>query len=129
MRVFRRVKSVRGLQCLGLLGMLACSAQPSQSVPEVPSTAFTEHRMTRASEAHKQLGEDCTAHGASECLSGLCLRTQAEFGEAYSCSKTCKALGECPSGWKCAQVHSGASPRVCVPPVDWKAAVARPRGN
>ncbi|MCY1019867.1 hypothetical protein [Pyxidicoccus sp. MSG2] len=81
-----------------------------------------------ASAPSKELGEACTAHGASECRSGMCLHTGADPAEGYFCSTTCQTQAQCPSQWGCTQVHPGAQARVCIPPAEWQAHAVTPRG-
>lgn len=108
--------------------VLACNGRQEEAREDVPSHVFTEHRATLVSAATKELGEDCTRHGASECLTGLCLHTQAEPRRGYICSSTCRSMKECPEEWSCAQLHPGESTRVCVPPDGWSERAVKRRG-
>lgn len=85
-----------------------------------------EHRTTLAAAATTKLGRDCTAHGASECESGVCLHTGAEPNKGYFCSKVCGAQAECPPQWRCEQVHPNLQQRVCIPPENWAGAATHP---
>jgi len=109
------------------MGVLACTREPVESSPN-EGAVLTEHRTTPAARATQGLGQSCTVHGASECLSGVCLHTGADQDDGYFCSVTCKAAEECPEQWQCAQVYPNVAQRVCIPPSDWKAALAKPRG-
>lgn len=123
-----RMRIVRKLRVgVGLMGMLACTREPVESSPS-EDAVLTEHRTALAAQATQGLGENCTTHGASECLSGVCLHTGTERDDGYFCSVNCTAAKECPEQWQCAQVYPGVAQRVCVPPSDWKAALAKPRG-
>jgi hypothetical protein len=66
--------------------------------------------------ADKQVGEDCSAHGASECVGALCVHAKAERGSGYVCSRRCQADAECPATWRCVSVVPGAQEAVCLPP-------------
>ncbi|WP_158616648.1 hypothetical protein [Corallococcus sp. CA054B] len=112
-----------------MAGVLACSAESPAPAPAIePSPVLAEHRTALAETASNEVGEDCTKHGASGCKSGLCLHTGALPDEGYFCSQTCTGEAQCPAQWKCSRVHPGASARVCIPPAEWKGAVAPSRG-
>lgn len=108
---------------------IACGDRQEKAPVAAPAPVFGEHRTTLASKATKELGEECGQHGASECVSGLCLHTQADPQRGYYCSGVCRGLGECPEGWACAQLHPGEATRVCIPPANWQSASVRPRGD
>lgn len=72
----------------------------------------------------KKVGEDCTAHGASECVSGLCVHTSPKLGEGYVCAALCER--GCPDGWQCSQLPGAEG--MCLPPKGWVArAVEMPK--
>ncbi|MFY0564158.1 hypothetical protein ACN28E_09935 [Archangium lansingense] len=121
---FRRPWLVLGL----LVTELACNGRQEEAPVASPPAVFGEHRTSPASKATKELGEDCGQHGASECLTGLCLHTQAEPGRGYFCSSTCRGQGECPEDWVCTQLHPSEATRVCIPPEGWQSASVKPRG-
>jgi hypothetical protein len=134
-RVSRRPRARRhALHALVLLVLSACEVPPAPEPPDVPASSvriLTEHRP-RASTAppDKQVGEDCTAHGSTECLSGLCLHAVPTRGQGYFCSQTCLGSSECPPEWRCVQVVPG-NPRasVCQPPAGWVSAPAAPASD
>lgn len=108
---------------------IACGDRQEKAPVSAPKPVFGEHRTTLASKATKELGEECEQHGTSECVSGLCLHTQADPQRGYFCSGVCRGQGECPGGWSCTQMHPSESTRVCIPPVNWQSARVQPRGD
>lgn len=117
------------LLALLLLAASACEV-PQEQEPGDGSTppvrVLTEHRPVASSyPPDKQVGEDCTAHGYTECISGLCLHAVPIRGQGYFCSKSCLDSSECPRDWRCVQVMPGSSgPGVCQPPAGWVSAPA-----
>ena len=85
---------------------------PPRSGPEV----LHERRELQAAAPTKAIGEDCTAVGRSDCLSGLCLKTANSEPTQRICSKICLSDGDCPISWRCNPLHPNA-PRVCVPSI------------
>jgi hypothetical protein len=100
------------------MGTLACSTEPVESSPREVAPLLKEHRTALTTQATKKLGQDCTVHGRSECLTGLCLHTGAEPDKGYVCTQVCHAATECPPEWHCEQLHPGSAQRVCVPPAN-----------
>lgn len=90
---------------------------PNPSPREDVSPVVTEWRPSPSSKpASKALGDDCSAHGASECLSNLCVRTRSEQGLGYVCSQSCEQKSDCPESWRCVSVVPGAAESICLPP-------------
>ena len=78
--------------------------------------ALSEHRVSPTMHApDKALGDDCTTHGASECLSHLCLHVGGR-DKGYVCSQSCSENASCPTRWRCRSMSLSASQPVCVPP-------------
>lgn len=80
---------------------------------------LSEHRPLKAAQALKELGEDCSRHGASECHSGLCLHAAPGRHSGYFCSLSCDSAAQCPERWACAQMFPAPGGSVCVPPPQW----------
>lgn len=105
----------------------ACEKAASRENPvPVDGLVLQEHRPVQAAKPTKEVGEDCTQAGASECHSGLCLHA-APGGrkQGYFCSQSCNDGSGCPEGWGCAQLFPGQPGNACVPPGDWQGARAR----
>lgn len=85
--------------------------------PQEVREVLTEHRSQKEDVATKQVGDDCTEHGASACLSGVCLHVKPGRNEGYVCSRPCQSEQECPGNWRCAQVHPASEGRLCIPRV------------
>lgn len=91
------------------------TSSPSQ-LPRV----LTEHRPAPTTAASsKALGDDCTAHGASECRSRLCLHVGAREA-GYVCSQACEDNSSCPTHWECRFLSLSNRRAVCVPPAEKK---------
>lgn len=105
-----------------LLFPIAASIACGNSVPEAspPKPVFTEHRPMQAEKPSKQLGEDCTTFGTSECISGTCFHYKPSPREGYVCSQKCQTDEGCPPLWACTSIYAGESNRYCSPPQDWK---------
>lgn len=120
------------LCALILLVLAACEVpQEQEQAPgdaPAPVRVLTEHRpLASNSPPDKQVGEDCTAHGYTECVSGLCLHALPTRGQGYFCSQGCLGSSECPRDWRCVQVVPGnLRSGVCQPPAGWVAAPAGP---
>jgi hypothetical protein len=105
------------------LALLACqpatdagNGQQALPSPHEQLKVITEHRPTPAlGAADKKLGDDCTAHGASECQSQLCLHVGGR-GAGYVCSQGCADTTQCPAHWQCKSVSVSTRRAVCVPP-------------
>ncbi|MHB1846166.1 MAG: hypothetical protein ACYCWW_15185 [Deltaproteobacteria bacterium] len=95
------------------------------SVPSV----LTEHRFAVAASPTKQLGEDCTAYGRSDCPSGVCFHYQADPRTGYVCSASCQSVGDCPAGWACNEVVPGSGEAFCAPPSSWVPTATAPQGG
>ena len=103
-----------------MLGLAAgvwagCGKTENAPLAEVEPQVLTEPRPLRAEKATKQLGEDCRENGASACLSGICLHVKPGRHEGYVCSQSCQGDGDCPGGWRCAQVYPTPKGRLCTP--------------
>jgi hypothetical protein len=71
----------------------------------------------------KQVGEDCSIQGKTECVSGLCIHASLERQGGYFCSKTCSVTAECPKDWKCGPISPNETDvNICLPPKNWKSA-------
>lgn len=90
-------------------------------------SVLTEHRPLHAAKASKQLGEDCTVYGRTECLSGVCLHVSPDRNTGYFCSSACTRREDCPSEWNCNQLYPGPGGSACVPPSGWTAKAASAR--
>jgi hypothetical protein len=122
-----------GLGLVGAwIGVLAAGCEVAEDGP-APFTApevLTEHREVVSPKApDKQLGEDCSAYGYTECRSGLCIHAGPELKEKYFCSRACRSHSDCPKQWECQQTHPGPGGLMCVPPSGWKAKVAPTWGS
>lgn len=87
------------------------------SKPAEASDILTEHRPLKADHPDGKLGDDCTEHGASACLSGLCLHTKPGPRSGYVCSQPCASASDCPSRWTCGAIHPASTQLLCIPPV------------
>jgi hypothetical protein len=103
---------------LPITASIACGDTVSEVFP--PKPVFTEHRPLKTEKASKQLGEDCTTSGASECLSGTCFHYKPSPREGYVCSQLCQTDEGCPPLWSCTSIYPGEGNRFCTPPQDWK---------
>lgn len=125
--------SVFGI-ALGLFA--ACSRGPSESPgrsapgPGGTSQALrpvAEHRPQNVPAPRKQLGEDCTVAGYSDCISKLCVHVQPAPSAGYFCTTACTGDSDCPADWACRQTYPGPEGQLCLPPSGWDGRVARPR--
>lgn len=101
------------------LALLVASASCAPSEPQNRrSEVFTEHRFLKAqpNAPKKQLGEDCSTNGASECQSELCFHTDADPSKGHVCSKACGSDEDCPEAWACRSVYPSPGSSFCVPP-------------
>ncbi len=114
-----------------LLVAVACGVgvQSFQYFYSGSEQVFSEHRPLQVSRATKQLGEECTEHGGSECLSSFCLHVRPDRNAGYFCSRSCATSFDCPMDWSCAQIYPSAEASFCVPPATWQARVAAARTN
>ena len=103
---------------LPILSSIACGKSVPEGTP--PKPVFTEHRPQKAEKASKQLGEECTAAGASECHTGTCFHYKAAPQEGYVCSQKCQTDDSCPLRWSCISIYPGEGNRFCTPPQDWQ---------
>jgi hypothetical protein len=114
-----------------VLASFSCARAPSEAqsrayqVPQV----FTEHRFLRAAPEtpKKQLGEDCSTYGASECLSELCFHAGADPSRGHVCSKACNSDEACPEAWTCRSVYPTPGSSFCAPPTEWTPKATRSR--
>lgn len=102
----------------------SCGSSPKQG-----ATPFTEPRVTSASRATKQLGEDCAANGSSVCLSGICGHFAPLPSNGHFCTRGCTTAGDCPEGWSCNQVYPTPRGWACVPPPNWSSKAIVVRGG
>jgi hypothetical protein len=107
------------LLVLGAQLLPGCRPGEEASEDRPRRQVFSEHRFLQATQPTKQLGEDCTTYGASECLSGLCLHYKHNPAEGYACSKQCEGDLECPEDWRCTSAHPTPGSEFCVPPSEW----------
>jgi hypothetical protein len=104
-----------------LPALLAASLSCAPSEPQNRrAEVFTEHRFLKAAPEvpKKQLGEDCSAHGASECQY-LCFHADVDPGKGHVCSKPCESDDDCPEEWACRSVYPSPGSSFCVPPAGW----------
>jgi hypothetical protein len=91
----------------------------SQRAPPAPAPTavrvLSEHRPAPVDTPSKEVGEDCTAHGRSDCLSGVCLHVRPGLGQGYVCSRACAGPAECPATWQCARSRAASTRGLCVP--------------
>lgn len=118
--------------CLPALFVASLSCAPSE--PQNRRTeVFTEHRFLKAAPGapKKQLGEGCSAHGASECQSEICFHSEVDPGKGHVCSKPCESGDACPEGWVCRSMYPSPGSAFCAPPKDWepKATTAKPAAH
>lgn len=92
------------------------SSEPAEAVSPPKSEVLTEHRALKTETPTRQLGEDCTANGASACLSGVCLHVKPGRQDGYVCSQPCQGPTDCPDRWTCSQVYPTPKGRLCTPP-------------
>lgn len=111
---------MRFVLVISVLFFVACT-----EAGEEKNYVTTRVALTPAARATAKLGEDCTANGQSNCLSGFCLSLRAGF----VCTSICERDAECPVDWTCGVVGPNAS--VCVPPEKWKPrpAIVRPTSS
>ena len=98
--------------------LVACGIQPEPGNgggSSAPRPTFGEHRPSALSaNPTRKLGEDCTEHGADECLSHRCLHTGASPTTGYLCTEACGPASPCPDGWRCVRVHPSTEASVCL---------------
>lgn len=102
--------------------------QEPRSEPAALAPVFSERRPTAlGASPTKRLGEDCTTHGASECVSRLCVHAKLQPFAGYYCSVPCLGLEDCPAEWQCVRSRAGTRLGLCIPPPDWNGAAAQAR--
>lgn len=95
------------------------SVQPALVPP------ITEHRKLQVGSGTGKVGMDCSAGGASDCETKLCLQStnvktlSAGRAGGYVCSTPCATRAQCPEEWICVQFYPGEGGRACVPPHGW----------
>lgn len=94
---------------------VGCGETENEPHVMVEQEPLTEPRALWAEKATKKIGEDCGANGASACLSGICLHVKPGRHEGYVCSRSCQGDGDCPGGWRCAQMYPTPRGRLCAP--------------
>jgi hypothetical protein len=115
----KRRSVVLFLVSMGIGAACGFSLSSSSEDQRPDKNVLTEHRPLIASKASKQLGENCTVYGRTECLSGICLHVGPDKNTGYFCSSTCSQREDCPSEWRCNQLHPGSGGSACVPPTGW----------
>jgi hypothetical protein len=106
-----------GMLCLLFLaGGCSCDT-PYPSVGRNEAPVFSQRQPLEAAQATKQVGEDCTQAGRSECLSGLCIHFKPGPDEGYACSVPCDDSVDCPAEWNCVSILPGAGNSYCIPPL------------
>ena len=96
---------VRVLCAMAFAAVAACQQQTSNS-----PTTFGPGPQTGGS-ASGGLAESCLAHGASDCASGLCARTN---GNTAVCTHLCDPNTPCETGWKCTSMGLGTPSHWCL---------------
>lgn len=103
------------------LGFWSVGCSCGRSSEDESLRVFSEHRLIEAEDATKDLGEDCTTGGASDCRSGVCLHYGANPSSRYACSRRCVKTADCDGleGWRCASVYPSPGASFCTPPSTW----------
>jgi hypothetical protein len=110
------LQPLRGLRRALLPGLVLVTFGCENKSEAPRPQPFSEHHFAAYSGASpKGIGEDCTASGAAECKSGICLHTGGLPNTGYVCSSSCSSPTECPAGWNCARGGLEASQALCVP--------------
>lgn len=115
-----RWRSVAVAVAFGVGGLWGCDSsgeKPPAPAQDVSPVVSEWRPMPTTKPADKQVGDDCSVHGASECMSGLCVHVRAQRGLGYVCSARCQKSSECPSQWRCVSVIPGGQEATCLPPV------------
>lgn len=120
--VQQRVDSRQHSRTLGALVVVmlitSCQSSPPEdaAIPQRRAAVLSEYVPTPAPMGPtKPTGSDCTAHGASECLTGTCLHVGEKPGEGYVCSHSCESASECPPGWTCSSILPPPASAFCFP--------------
>ena len=120
------------MACLLLAFSSGCEDKAPAAADKAPAPVeelpvASEHQPEQVAQATRQVGEGCDKGGASECRSGICLRTGPDPYKGHFCSVQCGDDSACPRTWRCIQLHPSAGGRACMPPEGWTGAVAEPR--
>lgn len=123
-----RVLLVLGAVCaVAVAGHLAsCGCGGPDDSARGPAQ-FTAHQFLKGGKPARQIGEECSQYGGSQCLTGLCLHHKPDPHSGWVCSKGCLHDGECPSaqGWSCRSILPPVpGNQYCVPPDSWTPKVA-----
>lgn len=108
---------------VGVVVASSCSLEPGL---ERPGNQLTLRNPVSGSPT-RELGEDCSQHGRSVCLSNECLHVGFETTTRYVCSKRCAVDEECPLNWRCTDTLPGGQHRYCIPRLDEGGRPAQPR--
>lgn len=104
-----------------VVGVLGCTNGEKSDSPGVRVFSEAVTAPGTSGRRDKHLGEDCTANGASDCESGLCLKlSESPFG-GWVCSQACGSLERnvsCPRGWECHKTLPDPDGFTCVPALD-----------
>lgn len=121
-------RSLGAVLVLALSSLAGCSGGDRKEETPKERKIFAQHQFLKAAKPNKQLGDDCTVSGASECLSNLCYHYKPDARAGFVCSRECKSTADCPVEWECRSVYP-PSQSFCSPPVKWTPhpAVARPQ--
>lgn len=136
MPVKRNLRTGRSrlLLLLGVAAVLGTAAQvascacggPDQRRDASPRV-FTSHQFLQMGPATKQLGEDCTAGGTSECQSSICFHYGPDPASRYACSRRCEEHDDCPMNWWCISIYPAPGHTYCAPPSNWTPRIASPQ--
>jgi len=98
----------------------ACDSSPPRKY------VGTRDSLVAAAKPSKAVGESCEDHGASECLSSLCLAVAtARSSQGHICTQVCQRDTDCPDQFNCGEI----APRTlaCIPARTWVERAATPR--
>lgn len=100
------------------LAISGCVDEATPHIERSQPTVLSEPRTAISpTVASKQIGEDCSRYGESECLSGVCVNTLSAGGRRRLCSKACLSPRDCRAGWTCVRAMPGREQSICVPRV------------
>lgn len=121
-------RSLGAVLFLALSLLAGCSGGERKEEEPKERKIFAQHQFLKAAKQTKQLGDDCTVAGASECVSNLCYHYKPDVRAGFVCSRECKSTAECPAEWECRSIYP-PNQSFCSPPVKWKPhpADARPQ--
>lgn len=118
-----RVSPAAQASCLFVVVTIVCSSLScDQAAPpraEGDASVLGIHQFLAAAHPTKQLGEDCSVGGGSDCKTDSCIHVSPQPDQGWFCSRSCASAGECPSRWNCSEFYPGV--RACIPPDKWTA--------